>query len=218
MCYNNASWNILAIKEECPEMETPVSQARLILASGSPRRRELLAHFGLPFAVIPSDAEENATGSGLERVAALARLKGTEVFQKYPFLPVLSADTLVCLDDQVLGKPVDSADAFRMLTLLSSRWHSVYTGVCLRTPDGQIRERVETTRVKFRYAAPGEIARYVSTGEPMDKAGAYAMQEIGGIFVERIEGSPTNVIGLPLAAVATLLQAAGIPLGDEVSL
>jgi len=123
-------------------METPVSQARLILASGSPRRRELLAYFGLPFAVVPSDAEENASGSGLERVAALARLKGADVFQKYPSLPVLSADTLVCLDDQVLGKPLDEADAFRMLTLLSGRWHFVYTGVCLRTPDGRIRERV----------------------------------------------------------------------------
>jgi septum formation protein len=198
-------------------METPVSQARLILASGSPRRRELLAYFGLPFAVVPSDAEENASGSGLERVAALARLKGAEAFQKYPSLPVLSADTLVCLDDQVLGKPADEADAFRMLTLLSGRWHSVYTGICLRTPDGRMRERVESTRVKFRYTSPGEIARYVSTGEPMDKAGAYAMQEIGGIFVERIEGSPTNVIGLPLAAVAALLQAAGISLGDEAA-
>ena len=197
-------------------METSVSQARLILASGSPRRRELLAYFGLPFAVVPSDAEENAEGSGLERVAALARMKGAEVYRRYPALPVLSADTLVCLDDMVLGKPANEADAGRMLSLLSGRWHSVYTGVCLRTPDGTLRERVETTRVKFRVLTPGEIARYVHTGEPMDKAGAYAMQEIGGIFVERIEGSPTNVIGLPLAVVASLLQAAGLYPGDEV--
>ena len=197
-------------------METTVSQARLILASGSPRRRELLAYFGLPFAVIPSDAEENAQGPGLERVAALARLKGTEVARRYPALPVLSADTLVCVDDLVLGKPADAEDAVKMLRLLSGRGHSVYTGTCLRTPDGQLREKVDTTRVKFRTLHAAEIDRYVETGEPMDKAGAYAMQEIGGLFVERIDGSPTNVIGLPLAVVASLLQAAGLYPGDEV--
>ena len=191
-------------------MEKPVAEARLILASGSPRRRELLAHFGIAFAVIPSQAEENATGTGLERVAALARLKGADVFAAHPGLPVLSADTLVCLDDLVLGKPCDEADARRMLTLLSGRWHSVHTGVCLRLPSGQLRERLDTTRVKFRSMQAWEIDRYVATGEPMDKAGAYAIQEIGGIFVERIEGSPSNVIGLPLSAVASLLEAAGL--------
>jgi septum formation protein len=191
-------------------METSVSQARLILASGSPRRRELLAYLGIPFAVVPSEAEENASGSGLERVAALARLKGAEVFAQYPYLPVLSADTLVCADDLILGKPADAADAQRMLGMLSGRWHSVYTGVCLHMPGGAVHERVETTRVKFRRMAPEEIIRYVQTGEPMDKAGAYGMQGVGGIFVERIEGSPTNVIGLPLSAAAALLAAAGI--------
>ena len=191
-------------------MERPVTEARLILASGSPRRRELLAHFGIPFAVVPSLAEENATGRGLERVAKLARLKGEDVFTQGGHLPVLAADTLVCLDDQVLGKPADEEDARRMLRLLSGRWHSVYTGVCLLTPDRVARERVETTRVKFRRIDEAEIGRYVRTGEPMDKAGAYAIQEIGGIFVERIEGSPSNVVGLPLTAVAALLQAAGL--------
>ncbi|NLI22646.1 MAG: septum formation protein Maf [Clostridiales bacterium] len=191
-------------------MERPADEARLILASGSPRRRELLAHFGIPFAVVPSQAEENATGRGLERVAKLARLKGEEVFRQHGQLPVLAADTLVCMDDQVLGKPDDEEDARRMLRLLSGRWHSVYTGVCLLTPDRAVRERVETTRVKFRRLGQAEIERYVRTGEPMDKAGAYAIQEVGGIFVERIEGSPSNVVGLPLTAVATLLQAAGL--------
>lgn len=196
-------------------METSVSEASLILASGSPRRRELLAYFGLPFAVVPSDADENATGSGLERVAVLARLKGRDVFARYPNLPILSADTLVCLDDMVLGKPRDEADARQMLGFLSGRCHSVYTGVCLHMPDGAILERVDTTRVRFRKLSPGEIDRYILTGEPMDKAGAYAMQGVGGIFVERIEGSPTNVIGLPLSTVATLLYAAGFTLADR---
>jgi len=195
-------------------MEVPISDARLVLASGSPRRRELLAYFGIPFAVVPSDAEENASGTGLERVSVLARLKGEDVFQTYPQLSVLSADTLVCVDDLVLGKPFDTSDAHRMLNLLSGRWHSVYTGVCLRTPDGQIREKLETTRVKFRRMAEWEIDRYINTGEPMDKAGAYAIQEIGGIFVERIEGSPSNVIGLPLTAVASLLETAGLLPGN----
>ena len=195
-------------------METSVSQAQLILASGSPRRRELLRYFGIPFAVVPSGVEENADGTGLTRVAALARLKGRDVFNQYPTLPVLAADTLVCLDDLVLGKPTDAADAHRMLRLLAGRWHSVHTGVCLLMPGGAVHERVETTRVRFRPLTDAEIDRYVRSGEPLDKAGAYAVQEIGGIFVERIEGSPSNVIGLPLTAVASLLNTAGLTPAD----
>ena len=191
-------------------METSLAKARLVLASGSPRRRELLAHFNLPFAVVPSGADETATGTGLTQVAELARRKGADVFARHKALPVLSADTLVCLDDQVLGKPLDAADAQRMLRELAGRWHSVHTGVCLHMPDGTVLERVESTRVRFTALSDAAIARYVATGEPMDKAGAYAIQEIGGIFVERIEGSPSNVIGLPLAAVAALLTAAGL--------
>ena len=191
-------------------METALAEAKLVLASGSPRRRELLAHFGIPFAVVPSGANEDATGTGLTQVAELARRKGADVFARYSTLPVLAADTLVCLDDQVLGKPSDQADACRMLRALAGRWHSVYTGVCLHTPSGAVLERVETTRVRFAPLSDAAIARYVATGEPMDKAGAYAIQEIGGIFVKRIEGSPTNVIGLPLATVAELLAAAGL--------
>ncbi len=196
-------------------METSLSKARLILASGSPRRRELLAYFGLPFAVIPAEAEENAVGSGLERVATLARQKGQEVFNRHPELPVLSADTLVCTDDLVLGKPADRQDACRMLNMLSGRWHSVHTGVCMHMPNGVLYERVETTRVRFRRLSPQDIDYYVNSGEPMDKAGAYAVQGIGGIFVDRIDGSPSNVIGLPLTVVSALLMSAGFPLGGD---
>ena len=191
-------------------METNLAQAKLILASGSPRRRELLAHFAIPFAVIPSLADESAVGSGVSQVAELARRKGDEVARHGLNLPVLAADTLVCLDDWVLGKPLDEADALRMLAALSGRWHEVHTGVCLRMQDGTLFEQVETTRVQFRPIGQQEMLRYVRTGEPMDKAGAYAIQEIGGIFVERIEGSPSNVIGLPLTAVATLLSQGGL--------
>ena len=205
----------LITKGERP-METPVAQAQLILASGSPRRRELLAYLGIPFAVVPSNVEERAEGTGLRQVAMLARLKGSDIASAYPAYPVLSADTLVCLDDQVLGKPTDEADARRMLARLSGQWHSVHTGVCLRTPDGAMLERVETTRVKFCQMSIQEIDRYVRTGEPMDKAGAYAMQGIGAMFVERIEGSPSNVIGLPLCAVSALLTAAGLTAQDSL--
>ena len=198
-------------------MEMPVWQAQMILASGSPRRRELLGHFGIPFAVVCSDVAETAAGTGLEQVATLARRKGAAVFAQYRDIPMLSADTLVCLDDLVLGKPADEDDARRMLAKLSAHWHSVHTGVCLHLPGGNVLERVETTRVKFRSIGRGEIERYVRNGEPMDKAGAYAIQDIGGIFVERIEGSPSNVIGLPLATVASLLTTAGLLSGETAN-
>ena len=191
-------------------MEVTQKDARLILASGSPRRRELLALLEIPFTVEPSRAEENATGTGKERVAALARLKCEEVVRRIPTLPILAADTLVCAGDEVLGKPVDEQDARRMLRRLSGVWHEVHTGVCLHMPDGRWLERVETTRVKFCALDDGQIARYVQTGEPMDKAGAYAIQERAGAFVQQIDGSPSNVIGLPLCTVDQMLREAGL--------
>ncbi len=191
-------------------METTLERARLILASGSPRRRELLAFFGLPFTVIPSEAEENASGSGAARVQALARLKCEEVFARYPAYPTLAADTLVCVGDRILGKPVDERDAAAMLTLLSGRWHEVHTGVCLICPGRAPIERADTTRVHFVEMKPEEIDRYIRTGEPMDKAGAYAMQGGSGLFVDRIEGSPSTVIGLPLHVAREMLFEAGI--------
>ena len=193
-------------------METSLAQARLILASGSPRRRSLLSYFGIPFAVIPSMVDETATGHGASQVRTLALRKGRDVFAANPTVPVLAADTLVCMGDLVLGKPADAQDAHRMLRTLSGAWHQVHTGVCLCMPGGAVLERVETTRVQFRTLSDAEIHRYIRTGEPMDKAGAYAVQEMGGTFVERIEGSPSNVVGLPLATLAEMLsQAALLP-------
>ncbi|MBN1778175.1 MAG: septum formation protein Maf [Clostridiales bacterium] len=191
-------------------METALSEARMILASASPRRRELMAYFGVPFAVIPSAAKEKADGSGTEQVQKLARDKGADVFSRNPQYPVLSADTLVCLDGMVLGKPRSRAEAARMLSMLSERWHQVVTGVCLFTPDGAIRERLVTTNVLFRKISEQEILRYAATREPMDKAGAYAMQGTGSMFIDRIDGSPSNVIGLPLCAVNELLSDASL--------
>lgn len=184
----------------------------LILASASPRRRELLSLFGLPFEVIPAQGPEDALGGGQEQVQKIARDKCGQVAERYPRRWVLAADTLVCVEDHILGKPMDARDAAAMLRLLSGRWHDVYTGVCLRGPAGYLDTRVEATRVEFTPLEEDMIARYVQTGEPMDKAGAYAIQGVSGIFISRIDGSPSNVVGLPLALVGEMLRAAGLPL------
>ena len=181
---------------KCPEHS--FSQP-LVLASASPRRLELLSLLGVPFEVIPSQAEENdVSGSGRERVRVLARRKGEEVFARLPGRAVLAADTLVCVENKVLGKPADEADAARMIRLLSGKSHWVYTGVCLLLPDGSVREEVCGTEVCF-----AEL-----------EAGAYAVQGRAGAFVRSIHGSPTNVIGLPLETVARMLREAGWRLFD----
>ena len=180
--------------------------APVILASASPRRQELLGYYGIPFEVVPSGAEEDATGSGEEQVRQLARRKCEDVAARYPDRLVLAADTLVCADDAVLGKPADEEDALRMLKLLSGREHQVHTGICLRCPDGQYIERVATTKVTFLPVGEELLCRYIATGEPMDKAGAYAIQGRAGAFIASIEGSPTNVIGLPLEVLTEVFQ------------
>ena len=191
-------------------METALSEARIILASASPRRRELMAYFGIPFAIVPSDIPENADGSGPAQVQALARNKGLDIFSRYPGMPVLSADTLVCVDELILGKPATHGQAAQMLQTLSGRWHQVHTGVCLHIPGGEVREQTVTTNVLFRTIGEAELKGYAASAEPMDKAGAYAMQGTGSIFIDRIDGSPSNVIGLPLCAAAELLRGAGL--------
>lgn len=182
----------------------------IILASASPRRQELLSLYGLPFEVAPSLADETAEGNGLKRVEALARLKCEEVLSRYPGRMVLGADTLVCVDGEIMGKPRDGEDAARMLSLLSGRAHEVHTGLCLHCPDGRMLLEAETTRVHFLPLTREMIRRYVETGEPMDKAGAYAIQGRAGVFVSRIEGSPSNVIGLPLGLLTRFFQQAGV--------
>lgn len=190
-------------------MEAPVEP--VILASQSPRRRELLSLYGIPFVVEPSQADEgHAVGTGAQRVLALARLKMREVAERHPGRVVLAADTLVCVDDEIMGKPKDEADAVRMLRLLSGRAHEVHTGVCLRCEDGRELCDVETTHVHFMPMTDENIRRYVATGEPMDKAGAYAIQGAAGVFVSRIEGSPSNVIGLPLGLLTRFFREAGV--------
>ena len=183
----------------------------IILASQSPRRRELLSLYGIPFVVDPSQADEDhVTGTGAERVKALAKVKCDEVAQRYPGRMVLAADTLVCVDGDILGKPKDEADAERMLHLLSGRAHEVHTGVCLRLEDGRELLGVDTAKVYFMPLSDENIRRYIATGEPMDKAGAYAIQGMAGVFISHIEGSPSNVIGLPLGLLTQFFSEAGV--------
>ncbi len=182
----------------------------LILASASPRRRELMALTGVPFQVITADAEEVKTGDPKALVMENAWRKARAVWENHSGRAVLGADTIVYLDGQALGKPLDEADAKAMLHRLSGAWHTVYTGVCLITAEGREDARFDETRVQFVPLDEETIARYVQSKEPMDKAGAYAVQGMGGMFVKRIEGSYSNVIGLPMALTRDMLRAAGI--------
>lgn len=185
----------------------------LVLASASPRRRELLTQAGFSFDVRPAQIPEDPK-SGEDPIAyvtRLAREKAKAVFAEIapensaPPPVVLGADTTVTLDNYILGKPQDAADAARMLRLLSGRTHRVITGVALVS--GQATEvAAEVTAVRFVTLSDKEIADYVATGEPMDKAGAYAIQGRAARWIPRIEGCYFNVVGLPIALVATLLE------------
>ena len=187
---------------------------RLVLASQSPRRRELLEQLGLVLEVRPAHADEEvhpgeAAGDYVLRVA---RDKARAV----PGESVLAADTAVVLRGEVLGKPRDAADARRMLSALSGTAHEVLTGVCVRRPAVRIEaSAVVSSTVRFAKLSPEQIAWYVETREPLDKAGAYAIQGAGGAFVIGVEGSVSNVVGLPLAETADLLRRAGFPLPWE---
>ena len=177
----------------------------LILASGSPRRKELLDAMGLPYLVDVSDADESFSGAPEDMVLELSRRKAQAVAARHDGAIILAADTIVFCDG-VLGKPRDAGDAGRMLAALSGRWHSVYTGVTMMdTRSGRTLSRADVTRVHFTVLAPRDIDAYVATGEPFGKAGAYAIQGRGGMLIDRIEGSYTNVVGLPTALVRSML-------------
>ncbi len=177
---------------------------KLLLASNSPRRRELLAALDVPFEVVPSRFEERAEGlSARETALSFAEGKAGEVLSRYPEAFVLGADTVVCCGGEILGKPRDAADAKRMLRLLSGRTHSVFTGVCLLGQGTRLAEIVET-RVTFFPLDEAFLEAYVASGSPMDKAGAYGIQD-GGLAAG-YEGSYTNVIGLPMETVRAFLK------------
>jgi septum formation protein len=179
----------------------------LVLASSSPRRAEILRRSGWPFEAVASNIDETArAGEGaVEYVERLACEKAETVAEGRASGLVLGADTVVVVGGQVLGKPVDDADARRMLELLSGRWHDVLSGVALvRTETSEVLVAHELTRVRFASLTDAEIDWYISTGEPADKAGAYAIQGHAALFIEEIEGDYWNIVGLPIRLVYKL--------------
>jgi len=184
----------------------------LILASSSPRRAELLQAAGISFRVQAANVDEAVqTGErSIDYVIRLAREKASVVAELcQESAVVLGADTIVVIENELIGKPADEDDARRMLRMLSGKWHEVLTGVALITPR-EARTDAATTRVKFAPLSDDEIEWYVESGEPSDKAGAYAIQGLASRFVERIEGSYSNVVGLPVETVWRLLKEMGI--------
>ncbi len=194
----------------------------IVLASASPRRQELLRNAGIAFTVQPADIDESPRDgeSPVDCAQRLAREKALAISRRRPQDCVLGADTIVVVDEKILGKPRDAADAARMLRLLSGRTHEVITGVCLagpvaggqrvrgelRTENRELRTAYETTRVTMCEISDEDISEYISTGEPMDKAGAYAIQGMASRWIPRIEGDYSNVVGLPVALVYRMLQ------------
>jgi len=181
---------------------------RIILASHSPRRRELLSALGIVFEVMGTDLDESAAeGESVEQhVLRLAAQKAWAISTKNPDAVVLGADTVVVAGGSVLGKPADRQDAVRMLRLLSGRTHEVLTGIAVVVPHCEdVYAQAVRTAVSMRELSPEEIAAYAATTEPMDKAGAYAVQGMASAFITKIEGSYTNVVGLPTAETVGLL-------------
>lgn len=194
-------------------MSTTALAPVLCLASASPRRRELLQQIGVPYVVVPAEIDESlrAGETAEEYVMRMAREKASRVWgdPRRQQLPVLGADTSVVLDGRVLGKPSSAEDAAAMLTALSDRAHLVLSAVALQSGRGA-NLRLSISTVRFRAIAPAEIADYWRSGEPQDKAGGYAIQGLGGVFVETMSGSYSGVMGLPLFETAQLLAAAGL--------
>lgn len=184
----------------------------VILASASPRRNELLKLIFRDFRVIPSEFDESLVPKDLaptDHVIHSALMKARDVAETHPESLVIGADTIVVVDDEILGKPANRADAIRMLDMLSGRTHEVYTGVALIL-EGVERTGVECTEVDFAALEDEIIVRYVDTGEPLDKAGGYAIQGKGVVLIESIRGCYPNVVGLPLAMLSSLLKEYGV--------
>jgi septum formation protein len=192
---------------------------RLILASTSPRRRDLLSLLGVPFEVVAPDVAETSEGAAApaDQVRALAEAKARAGARRVPGAVVLGSDTLIALDEAVIGKPASADDAFDLLARLRGRRHAVYTAVSVG-PDaaGRFETQVERSGVWMRRYTDAEIRAYLAQGESLDKAGAYAIQGAGAALVERIEGDFTAVVGLPLRLTAALLAAHGVSIPADI--
>jgi septum formation protein len=186
---------------------------KLILASASPRRKHLLLQLGLDFTVDPSGSEESIRVDLPPNLIAvtLAENKAKDVARRHKDGLILGADTIVVIDGLILGKPRDKGQAVEMLSRLSGRWHSVYTGIALiDAKTGRQIKDYEESKVKFKNLSQREIENYINTGESLDKAGAYGIQGKGSLLVEKIEGCYYNIVGLPLFKLNTLLEEFGI--------
>ena len=194
-------------------MNAPHDRPRLILASKSPRRNELLEQAGLTFSVIPSDFDEStvALSDPDSYVITLAESKAVDISQKHPAGWVIGADTIVLIDRKILGKPASKEKARDMLQRLSGKTHQVLTGycICCKKKNRFFSETIKTD-VRFKKLSDAEIEWYIQTGEPFDKAGAYAIQGIGTFLVKSINGSYTNVVGLPVCEVMEHLICEGV--------
>lgn len=183
----------------------------IVLASKSKRRRTLLSTLGLSVKVLDPDVDETLQTPDIspkEFVATLASRKALSAWERldrHDGTVVIAADTVVCYDGIIFGKPEDKTDAFNTLSVLSGEWHEVYTGFAVKSEEKLVCD-YEVSRVKFREISADELEEYIESGEPMDKAGAYGIQERGGIFVERIEGDYFNIVGLPLCRLSVILR------------
>ena len=195
-------------------LRLPVAELpQLVLASASPRRRELLGALGVSFFIDPPDIDETP-GVGetpVDYVVRLAIAKAEVVARRHPDAVVIAADTTVAIGSRILGKPIDADDARQMLEALSGNEHTVHTGLAV-VRDGKALSGLGKTTVLMTTISEGDIAWYLATGEPYDKAGAYAIQGAGGVFVEAIEGSVSNVIGLPMTLLRSLVRRLGVEL------
>lgn len=192
--------------------------ARLILGSQSPRRREILGYFGIPFeAAAPPYDEEIVPFSGnqIDYVCTLSKGKAASLVPTYPDDVILTADTIVFRDGKIYGKPRDSEEAFQFLSELVGQWHTVYTGVTVRQGNQEFYQ-AESTRVQFNDLSPDQIRHYISRIPLSDKAGGYAIQGVGGLIVNRIEGCYYNVMGLPINTVHALLKHVHIDLWNYI--
>lgn len=188
-------------------MQVKKQDFRLILASGSPRRRELLGLMGYTFEIIVPDVDENVSGHARDIVSILSKRKAHAVADGIDHGLVIASDTLVSLDGIPLGKPEDESDARKMLSSLSGRTHEVFTGVTvIDSASGKSLTEVVRTGVSFRELCPEEIDEYILSGEPMDKAGAYAIQGGAGKFVDGLDGSFENVVGFPVQEIQLMLD------------
>jgi len=194
---------------------------KFILASSSPRRRELLLRLQTPFDIILPDVDESIIppdGSPETYCTALAELKANDISQHYPNNLVIGSDTIVVLDDQIMGKPEDKAMAQNMLETLSGKTHHVYTGVCLKWADKNIHHLfAEITTVTFRELSEADINHYIESCPPYDKAGSYGIQDWSAVFVKEIKGCYDNVVGFPISRFYQELKKLGINLLDSLS-